>query len=229
MSVSGVLVIAMAVLYACGIFLLLERSMTRVLIGFLLLGNATNILILIVAGRIGVAPIVTDGVTAAEMQDPLPQALSLTAIVITFGISAFLLALIYRSWFLGRMDEVEDDEEDIAVGTRKFAFEDEQSDPDHAVDSDFDPGELEEEQLEAERSVAHSVDTGQISGIGPEIAGEKSALIATAVRSDPGVEPGESAGAEPGSGQNSAPEPDGEPDTGPDTAPDAESDRGGRR
>lgn len=165
MSVSGVLVVAMAVLYACGIFLLLERSMTRVLIGFLLLGNATNILILIVAGRIGVAPIVEDGVTAAQMQDPLPQALSLTAIVITFGISAFLLALIYRSWFLGRMDEVEDDEEDVAVGKRKFAIKDEQSDPDHAaVDSDFDPGELEAEQLESGQLEAEKLEAERPSG-----------------------------------------------------------------
>ena len=191
MSVSGVLVVAMAVLYACGIFMLLERSMTRVLIGFLLLGNATNILILIVAGRIGVAPIVGDGVTAAQMQDPLPQALSLTAIVITFGISAFLLALIYRSWFLGRMDEVEDDEEDIAVGKRKFAIDDEQSDPAQADDSDFDPGELEAEQLEAERA----------RGIGSEIAGEKSALDSAAVSSDPGTPPAEGAFDEPKPGQ----------------------------
>ncbi len=49
------------------------------------------------------------------MSDPLPQALTLTAIVITFAVSAFLLALIYRSWQLGQADTVEDDAEDIAV------------------------------------------------------------------------------------------------------------------
>ena len=49
------------------------------------------------------------------MSDPLPQALTLTAIVITFAISAFLLALIYRSWQLGQADTVEDDAEDIAL------------------------------------------------------------------------------------------------------------------
>lgn len=138
MSVSLVLVILMASMYACGIYMLLERSMTRVLIGFLLLGNATNILIMIVAGRAGLAPIVTGGVTAEQMQDPLPQALSLTAIVITFGLSAFLLALIYRSWYLGQVDEVRDDLEDLAVGTRRFAIEDEQSDPETSSDTDFD-------------------------------------------------------------------------------------------
>lgn len=138
MTVSLVLVVVMAALYACGIYMLLERSMTRVLIGFLLLGNATNILIMIVAGRAGAPPIVSDGVTAAQMNDPLPQALSLTAIVITFGLSAFLLALIYRSWYLGRIDEVERDAEDIAIGTRRFAIEDEESDPESGSDTDFD-------------------------------------------------------------------------------------------
>jgi len=115
MSVSLVLLIVMAVLYACGIYLLLERSMTRVLLGFLLVGNATNLLILIMGGVAGVAPIVEDGVTPEEMSDPLPQALILTAIVITFAVSAFLLALIYRSWRLASEDDLDDDEADVAM------------------------------------------------------------------------------------------------------------------
>jgi len=115
MSVSLVLLIVMAVLYACGIYLLLERSMTRVLLGFLLVGNATNLLILIMGGVAGVAPIVEEGVTPEEMSDPLPQALILTAIVITFAVSAFLLALIYRSWRLASEDDLDDDEADVAM------------------------------------------------------------------------------------------------------------------
>ena len=115
MSVSLVLLVVMAVLYACGIYLLLERSMTRVLLGFLLVGNATNLLIIVMAGKAGVAPIVGDGVTAEQMTDPLPEALILTAIVITFGVSAFLMALIYRSWRLARQDNVQDDEADVAL------------------------------------------------------------------------------------------------------------------
>jgi multisubunit Na+/H+ antiporter MnhC subunit len=114
-SVSLVLLIVMAVLYACGIYLMLERSMTRVLLGFLLVGNATNLLIIIMAGSAGVAPIVEDGVDASEMTDPLPEALILTAIVITFGVSAFLLALIYRSWRLASQDVVQDDADDVAM------------------------------------------------------------------------------------------------------------------
>ena len=115
MSVSLVLLVIMAVLYACGIYLMLERSMTRVLLGFLLVGNATNLLIIIMAGRAGVAPIVEDGVSPTQMTDPLPEALILTAIVITFGVSAFLLALIYRSWRLANQDTVQDDADDIAM------------------------------------------------------------------------------------------------------------------
>jgi multisubunit Na+/H+ antiporter MnhC subunit len=114
-TISLVLLIVMAVLYACGIYLMLERSMTRVLMGFLLVGNATNLLIIAMVGKPGSAPIV-DGVTAAEdMTDPLPEALILTAIVITFGVSAFLLALIYRSWRLAKADVLEDDLDDVAM------------------------------------------------------------------------------------------------------------------
>lgn len=121
MDVSLTLIVIMAVLFACGVYAMLERSLTRVLIGFLLLGNATNLLLLIVMGVPGNAPFF--GAESA-MSDPLPQALTLTAIVITFAVSAFLLALIYRSWQLGQADTVEDDEDDIAIRGRTDAEED---------------------------------------------------------------------------------------------------------
>ena len=121
MTVSGVLVVIMAVLFACGVYAMLERSLTRVLIGFLLLGNATNLLLLIVMGVPGNAPFFG---AEGQMSDPLPQALTLTAIVITFAVSAFLLALIYRSWQLGQADTVEDDVDDIAIRGRTDAEED---------------------------------------------------------------------------------------------------------
>jgi len=121
MDVSLTLIVIMAVLFACGVYAMLERSLTRVLIGFLLLGNATNLLLMIVMGVPGRAPFYgVDG----EISDPLPQALTLTAIVITFAVSAFLLALIYRSWQLGQADTVEDDEADIALRERTDADED---------------------------------------------------------------------------------------------------------
>ena len=122
MDVSLTLIVVMAVLFACGVYAMLERSLTRVLIGFLLLGNATNLLLLIVMGQPGVAPFF-GAADPDEMSDPLPQALTLTAIVITFGISAFLLALIYRTWQLGQADTVPDDEADIALRARNLEAE----------------------------------------------------------------------------------------------------------
>lgn len=121
MDVSLTLIVIMAVLFASGVYAMMERSLTRVLIGFLLLGNATNLLLLIVMGAPGSAPFYGE---EGEVSDPLPQALTLTAIVITFAVSAFLLALIYRSWQLGQADTVEDDEADVALRARTDAEED---------------------------------------------------------------------------------------------------------
>ena len=136
MNVSLVLIVIMAVLFACGVYAMLERSLTRVLIGFLLLGNAANLLLLIVMGQPGVAPFFGAAASPDEMSDPLPQALTLTAIVITFAISAFLLALIYRSWQLGQADTVEDDEADVALRARNVAAEDAMDDETEIEDDD---------------------------------------------------------------------------------------------
>ncbi|MDY0908061.1 Na(+)/H(+) antiporter subunit C [Microbacterium sp. CFBP9034] len=138
MSVSLVLIVVMAVLFACGVYAMLERSLTRVLIGFLLLGNATNLLLLIVMGEPGVAPFFGAAASPDEMSDPLPQALTLTAIVITFAVSAFLLALIYRSWQLGQADTVEDDEADRAIRERTADVDDTMDDEMEIEDEDDD-------------------------------------------------------------------------------------------
>ena len=137
MSATLILVGLMAVMYSCGVYLMLERSMTRVVLGFLLVGNATNILILIMGGRPGLAPILGGAATAADFNDPLPQAFILTAIVITFGVTAFLLALIYRSWRLSKADELEDDPEDLAIAERDAAVEEELHHPD-PLDTEVD-------------------------------------------------------------------------------------------
>ncbi|HLU45374.1 MAG TPA: Na(+)/H(+) antiporter subunit C [Natronosporangium sp.] len=106
-------VLLIGVLFAAGVALLLERSLTRVVMGVVLLGNGANLLIL-TTGRAGGAPIV--GTTPQDqMSDPLPHAMILTAIVITFGMTAFLLAMAYRSWYLTGHDEVQDDVEDRRI------------------------------------------------------------------------------------------------------------------
>jgi multicomponent Na+:H+ antiporter subunit C len=118
MTLSVTLVIVMATMFACGIYLMLERSLTRVVLGFLLVGNAVNLLIILMAGPSGLAPIVDDPSTdPRQYTDPLPQALLLTAIVITFAVSAFMLALIYRSWRLANADDLDDDADDLALRT----------------------------------------------------------------------------------------------------------------
>jgi len=136
MNVSLVLIIVMGALFAAGVFAMLERSLTRVLIGFLLLGNAANLFLLIVMGKPGLAPFFGVASDPEDMSDPLPQALTLTAIVITFAVSAFLLALIYRSWQLGQADTVEDDEADIAVRERGAVDEDTMDDESTAEDDE---------------------------------------------------------------------------------------------
>lgn len=139
------LVVLVGVLFATGAYLLLARSLTRVLIGVLLLGNGVNVLILSAGGPAGLAPLL--GKAAPEdMSDPLPQALILTAIVITFGMMTFLLALAHRSWQLFGHDEVPDDPEDRRIRERAEHEQldhelEELTDPDSpesVEDSDFD-------------------------------------------------------------------------------------------
>jgi len=115
-SPNLLLVIVVGVLFAAGVTLLLERNLTRVILGITLLGNGVNLLILL-GGAYGGPPIV--GVTPeAEMSDPLTQAMILTAIVITLGMTAFLLAMAYRSWVLTGHDDVQDDVEDRRIMQR---------------------------------------------------------------------------------------------------------------
>ena len=114
MSANLALILASSSMIGCGVYLVLERSLTRVLVGLVLLGNGVNLLFLIAGGPAGRAPIVgADG--SGEMSDPLPQALVLTAIVISLGTTAFVLGMGYRSWQLTGHDDVQDDVEDAAI------------------------------------------------------------------------------------------------------------------
>lgn len=111
-----VLAVVVGVLYAAGAYLVLQRTLTRVVIGLVLLGHGANLLLLMAGGPPGAAPLLgEDGGAPTGAADPLPQALALTAVVITFGVVAFLLALAYRSWLTRRDDEVEDDIEDRRI------------------------------------------------------------------------------------------------------------------
>jgi multicomponent Na+:H+ antiporter subunit C len=88
------------IFFTAAVYLLLSRSLIRMLLGLSLMGNAVNLLIL-VAGRLtrAVPPIVVEGVAPlAGSANPLPQALILTAIVIGFAMFTFLLVLAYRAY-----------------------------------------------------------------------------------------------------------------------------------
>lgn len=111
------LAVAVGGLFAVGTYLLLQRTLTRVVIGLALMGHGANLLLLLAGGRAGDAPFVSDGGPPSAAADPLPQALALTAIVITFGVTAFLLALAYRSWQHTHDDDVEDDPEDQRIAS----------------------------------------------------------------------------------------------------------------
>ncbi len=109
-----VLVLVIGALYAVGTYLVLQRNLTQIVIGLAVMGHGANLLLLAAGGRAGQAPI-AGGAGQAPVADPLPQALALTAIVITFGVAAFLLALAYQSWLQRHDDEVEDDMEDRRI------------------------------------------------------------------------------------------------------------------
>ncbi len=117
-------------LFAIGTYLLLQRKLSRIIMGLGLLTHGANVL-LITAGRRGNPPIV--GTTSESgFADPLPQALALTAIVITFGVTTLLLALAYRSWLLTSDDEVQDDVGDRTI-SRADVVHDEVADQEKVI------------------------------------------------------------------------------------------------
>lgn len=119
MSVNLGLLIVVGVLAACGAYLLMERSLIRMLLGLLLCGNALNLLILVISGGMGDPPIM--GQTSENRggdADPLAQGMILTAIVITMGVAAFVLSLVYRLFVINRDDDdLDDDSEDRKILT----------------------------------------------------------------------------------------------------------------
>ncbi|MET7770734.1 Na(+)/H(+) antiporter subunit C [Nocardia sp. NPDC005366] len=120
MTSNLTLLILIGVLVACGVYLILERTVSKMLLGMILFGNAVNLLILTVGGAAGSSPILgTAEDDQRAMADPLAQAMVLTAIVITMGLAAFVLALAYRSYILTTTEALENDPDDVEVATRR--------------------------------------------------------------------------------------------------------------
>lgn len=113
-------IILIGVLYGAGVFMLLRRSMVKLLIGIMLLGNGANLLIFLL-GRItkGKPPVIDDvsRIFTDIYADPIPQALILTAIVISFGLQSFAIVLLKRVYALVNSDDLDDlntpEEEDL--------------------------------------------------------------------------------------------------------------------
>ena len=105
-----VVAVTIGVLFACGLYLMMSRNLIRVLLGFLLLGHGTNLLLLS-SGRSGSAPIV--GEPGGDSADPLPQAFILTSIVISLAVATFLMAMAYRNYQLTTAADIAEDPEDV--------------------------------------------------------------------------------------------------------------------
>ena len=105
------LTLLIGVLYSSGIYMLLRRSLVKLIIGLILLGNGANLLIFLL-GRIvkGRPPVIEEGAKMLTdiYADPIPQALILTAIVISFGLQAFAIILIKRVYAVINSDDLDD-------------------------------------------------------------------------------------------------------------------------
>jgi multicomponent Na+:H+ antiporter subunit C len=114
MSANLTLILVAGVLVATGVHLIFERALSRVILGIVLASNGVGVLYLAAGGAAGGAPFV-GARPAEEMSDPLPQAMVLTAIVISLASVAFVLSLAYRQWRLTGSDDVPDDAEDELI------------------------------------------------------------------------------------------------------------------
>lgn len=105
------LAITIGTVYAAAFYLLLRRGVVRVVLGIALLSQAVNLLLFTAGGlREGAVPFIRPGeeTLAASSADPVPQALILTAIVISFGVLAFTLAMVHRADQSAGTDDLDD-------------------------------------------------------------------------------------------------------------------------
>lgn len=93
------LAISIGMLFACGLYLMLQRNLMKVIFGVVLLSHATNLLIFAAGGlERGLPPFIAPDASnlTGFSADPLPEALVLTAIVISFGVLAFTVVIVRR-------------------------------------------------------------------------------------------------------------------------------------
>jgi multicomponent Na+:H+ antiporter subunit C len=104
------LIILIGLLYSAGMYMMFRRSMVKLLIGLILLGNGTNILIFLMGDIAKGKPPIIPKDTSVFLEayaDPVPQSLILTAIVISFGLQAFAIILLKRIYLLTGSDDLD--------------------------------------------------------------------------------------------------------------------------
>jgi multicomponent Na+:H+ antiporter subunit C len=108
--VELLLALVAGVLYATGLYLMLRRRLTQLIVGLSLLASGSNVLIFTAAGLTrGKPPLIEAGAaTAGPFADPVPQSLILTAIVIGFGVLAFSLVLAHRVHRTAATDDIDE-------------------------------------------------------------------------------------------------------------------------
>ena len=112
---ATLLAIVIGCLYAAGIYMMLRRSLFKLILGLVLLSHGANLLIFTAGGLTRAQPpVIPPGATrpVVPSADPLPQALILTAIVISFGVLAFALVLFHRTY----QTMGSDDPDELKVG-----------------------------------------------------------------------------------------------------------------
>ncbi|MEX0951298.1 MAG: Na+/H+ antiporter subunit C [Gammaproteobacteria bacterium] len=105
-----IMAVIVGALFATAIYMMLRRSIVKLVLGLILLSNAANLLILTAGGLTrGLPPLIAEGakLPTAGWADPLPQALILTAIVISFGVLAFAVVLIHRAYEVVQEDDMD--------------------------------------------------------------------------------------------------------------------------
>ncbi|MBV1953480.1 Na(+)/H(+) antiporter subunit C, partial [Streptomyces sp. BV333] len=219
MTISLALLVTATVLIAVGGVLLLTRPLTRILLGAVVTSNGINLLLLSVTGLSGPAPLLYPGVDPASVTDPLPQAITLTAIVITLATTAFILAMAYRSYQLTGTDEIHDDIEDRRVALRSEVYDERSQLRSRYREADRDPEVRRRYRAERRQLSARLRADRALQARGRDASGD---LWNDILGADPadypqGPESGEEGGPE-------TPGPDGtgpsRPDTGPSGAPD---------
>lgn len=99
--------VTVGILFAVGVYLILSRSLLRLVLGISLMGHGVHLLLMTMARlKTGAPPLL--GEEAESYVDPLPQALILTSIVINFGLLAFFFVLAYRSYLKLHTDDMEE-------------------------------------------------------------------------------------------------------------------------